>query len=213
MKLDLHVHSNVSLDSNLSVEKIAKLLKERGLDGSALTDHNTVVNLNRAKAVFSKNGLEFIPGIEVTTKSGHLIGLFVEEKIKDHTSLEEAIDEIKSRGGITVIPHPFDKYRKNVGDDAFKVEFDCIEAFNARTIFREGDEMTRKKFKNKNVTFVASSDSHTPGEIGGAYTKIKGHDPHKALLKGDTELYCRYSPFNVHIKSVFNRIENIIVRK
>ncbi|MGA7076363.1 MAG: PHP domain-containing protein, partial [Halobacteriota archaeon] len=42
MRLDLHIHSQFSPDSNSTVEAILKQAQEVGLDGVAITDHDSV---------------------------------------------------------------------------------------------------------------------------------------------------------------------------
>ena len=91
--LDLHVHSNSSFDSILSPKIIAKLIKRQGLHGYALTDHDTVDNLEEAGFYAKKSGLIFIPGIERKTDKGDILGLFITENIISY-DFEEVISEI-----------------------------------------------------------------------------------------------------------------------
>ena len=42
LKLDLHIHSQYSEDGAGTPLEIAKILKKKGLNGMAITDHNTV---------------------------------------------------------------------------------------------------------------------------------------------------------------------------
>jgi len=42
MKYDLHIHSKYSSDGVLGLEKIVKIAMKRGLDGIAITDHDTI---------------------------------------------------------------------------------------------------------------------------------------------------------------------------
>ena len=42
MIFELHIHSKYSFDSLMSLESIIKEAKLRGLDGIAITDHNTI---------------------------------------------------------------------------------------------------------------------------------------------------------------------------
>ena len=41
-KIDLHVHTSYSPCSTLSVRTIEAVARKRGLDGIAITDHNTL---------------------------------------------------------------------------------------------------------------------------------------------------------------------------
>jgi len=42
MKIDLHIHSKYSSDGVLELLEIVRIAKGRGLDGVAITDHNTI---------------------------------------------------------------------------------------------------------------------------------------------------------------------------
>lgn len=75
-RYDLHTHSNVS-DGTTSPAEIAAEAKEVGLSGFALTDHDTTDGWEEARQAAAHHGLEFLPGIELTTsygpKSVHLL--------------------------------------------------------------------------------------------------------------------------------------------
>lgn len=77
MRFDLHIHSHFSPDSNSSVEAILKQALEVGLDGLAITDHNSVQSFFDAVRLTEDLGLNLIivPGAEISTTEGHLITL------------------------------------------------------------------------------------------------------------------------------------------
>ncbi|WP_024356380.1 PHP domain-containing protein [Leucobacter chironomi] len=74
---DLHTHSVFS-DGTTRPADIAREAAELGLTGFALTDHDTVDGWDEARAAARTAGIEFLPGIEITTKhagrSRHLLG-------------------------------------------------------------------------------------------------------------------------------------------
>lgn len=68
MKLaDLHVHSVVS-DGSCRPAELAKLAKERGLAGFALTDHDIIDGNEEAAAAAVQYGVKFINGMELTAE-------------------------------------------------------------------------------------------------------------------------------------------------
>ena len=74
MRLDLHVHSTRSPDSSLRLSDIVDALGVNGLQGFALTDHNTIEGhpaLREIAARFPR--YRFIPAVEVSTEEGHLL--------------------------------------------------------------------------------------------------------------------------------------------
>lgn len=74
---DLHTHS-VRSDGTLTPAEIAREAAELGIAGFALTDHDTVDGWEEARAASAVAGVDFVPGIEITTKHGgrsrHLLG-------------------------------------------------------------------------------------------------------------------------------------------
>ncbi|MFH1588370.1 MAG: PHP domain-containing protein [Candidatus Diapherotrites archaeon] len=196
MKLDLHLHSNYSPDALTKPETAVKTAKKLGI-GIAVTDHGTT----KAWPEFTEYGKKFdvpvILGEEIRVLDdekkfcGELIGLFLTEEINSKHYLE-VIDEIKSQKGIIVVPHPFDSFRH--GFKFIKTEFkkiDLIEGFNARSQRNEFNEKAKEFAKEKGIPMTASSDSHTPEEIGNGLTKVNAstlEEAKKELLKGRTGL-------------------------
>jgi predicted metal-dependent phosphoesterase TrpH len=77
--IDLHTHSNAS-DGSLSPAELVREAARRGLRAIALTDHDTIKGLEEAKNEALKQGLRFIPGIEMEIErcapgEFHLLGL------------------------------------------------------------------------------------------------------------------------------------------
>jgi len=96
--IDLHVHSNHS-DGTLSPEELVSLAAETGLSAFALTDHDTVSGIQKAKKAAKKTeatgiGITVISGTEISAaynkKDIHILGLFVDET---NPSLLTALDE------------------------------------------------------------------------------------------------------------------------
>lgn len=76
--IDLHTHSNAS-DGTFTPAEVVRLAKVGGLKALALTDHDTVAGLAEAAAAGPQNGVEVIPGVEVSARfpggSMHILGL------------------------------------------------------------------------------------------------------------------------------------------
>ena len=82
-RIDLHTHSTAS-DGTLEPAELMRAAKEAGLSAIALTDHDTFEGLPEARAEALKQGIELIPGCELSLDySGlptHLLALFVDER-------------------------------------------------------------------------------------------------------------------------------------
>lgn len=75
-RYDLHTHSLHS-DGTTAAAEIAVEAASVGLAGFSLTDHDTVEGWNGARAAAAEAGIDFLPGMEITTKhdyrSTHLL--------------------------------------------------------------------------------------------------------------------------------------------
>jgi predicted metal-dependent phosphoesterase TrpH len=161
MKYDLHIHSKYSYDSLLSPYQILKSAKKQGLDGIAVTDHNTILGGQVTRRENQDPDLEVIIGAEIKTEYGDIIGLFLNTEIVSR-KFYEVIDEIKVQGGYSVLAHP---YRLNTSPEKIVGCVDCIEIFNARSSHaknKKADELTKQYSKG----ITAGSDAHSPGAIG-----------------------------------------------
>ncbi|MDY6779343.1 MAG: phosphoesterase, partial [Halobacteria archaeon] len=73
------------------------------------SDHDEIDASLRAAELAPEYGLVGIPGVEVSTADGHLLGVGVEEIPETGEPVEDTIEEVRSLGGIAVVPHPFQK--------------------------------------------------------------------------------------------------------
>ena len=78
MIIDLHMHSNVS-DGKLSPADLVRFVHDNGVELMALTDHDTMDGVCQAAACAEELGVDFIPGVEISTGWGgrvvHIVGL------------------------------------------------------------------------------------------------------------------------------------------
>ena len=70
MRFDLHIHSTYS-DGRADVKEIIEAARRRGLDGIALTDHDTMKGIPAAKEIYRGTEARFIAH---TRSGGHHIG-------------------------------------------------------------------------------------------------------------------------------------------
>ncbi len=87
------------------------------LDVVAVTDHDDITGALLAAEAHERGDyrFDFVPGIEVTTRQGHLLALWVWEPVRSFRSLEETISAIHAQGGLAVLPHPFSMLTRSVG--------------------------------------------------------------------------------------------------
>ncbi|MCK4318977.1 PHP domain-containing protein [Candidatus Micrarchaeota archaeon] len=160
MKIDFHVHTNASVDSSIDVRDLLMKAKKVGII-PAITNHN--------KLVFPKRTFPYIPGEEIMTEDGEVIGLFLNEEIKSKLSLGETLDKIREQGALSVAPHPFSPLRHGIGMHSKGV--DIIEVFNGRQ-HPDTDELAERFAKEWKKPIVGGSDAHFLFEFGRCYTEI-----------------------------------------
>jgi hypothetical protein len=175
-KADLHVHTAASLDGLSSLEELTAAAKEAGLDAVAITDHNLCTPVPQRL-----NGVLLIPGCEVSTRQGHVTGLFLEEPL-DLEGLRknglpqggDAVEEIHRRGGIAVLAHPYQS--PGAAPEGFDFRPDCVEGANARAALKvkEANERAAALAQSLGLPAVGGSDAHSRREVGNAYTRVEG---------------------------------------
>jgi predicted metal-dependent phosphoesterase TrpH len=172
VRLDLHVHSRFSPDSSLSIEAIATSLTARGLNGFALTDHNSVAG-HVELAQWQEKLPEFllVPGVEVSTVEGHLLAYGVAEVPPPHRSVAETIAWVQSHGGVPVLSHPF-RFSHGVGRAiAERASVAAIEAVNAHNSPRANRRAAELAARRRLGT-TGGSDVHELTDLGRAFTEF-----------------------------------------
>ena len=164
---DLHVHSVYSYDSISFPKYILKKAKSIGLNGIAITDHDTIKGAKKImKANKGCEDLEIIIGSEIKTDHGDVIGLFLDEDIKSK-NIHEVIEEINEQNGFSILPHPYKTFPKIPSTILTKVG--AIEIMNAR-IPEELNKKSRELIQKKNLLYCGGSDAHFVSHIGSVST-------------------------------------------
>ena len=218
MKIDLHCHSYYSNDGISSPEKLIKIALKKGLDGIALTDHDTTQGWDVAIKSAKELNAILILGEEIKIKRngrviGDILGLFLNKEIKNREPIE-VIKEIKDQGGIAIIPHPFhfpEKFKENL--EKYVELIDGIEIFNARLPFSFFDKKAFKFAQKYNLIMTAGSDAHYHRDVGNAYTIAENVEDleefKKAILNKKTKIKGKKSPILYLIIPTLARIKNL----
>ncbi len=113
--IDLHLHSTCS-DGQDTPEELVKIAADAGISVMALTDHDTIKGLDRAKRTAEELGVGFIPGIEISVQGGnelHILGYgvdsdseilhqFYESNIQHRLDRRDRLIELFNKAGIPI---------------------------------------------------------------------------------------------------------------
>ena len=179
---DQHVHTNYSKDGESSVEEILRQAEKDGLDAIAITDHDSVDGAKKALAVPST--VLVIPGIEVSTKQGHLLVLGVTEIIPAGLDVVATVNIARRMGALAILPHPYHVWRHGVArrKKAGMHIVDAVEAFNSRYIVGSANQKAARIAKRLGKPCVGGSDAHNAKFVGFGRTYVDAEKTVPAIL-------------------------------
>jgi len=187
LKIDLHMHTCYSEDATTTLKEVVYYVKKHGLDGVAITDHET---LRGALKLSRKSQITIIPGLEIETKRGHILGLNLKTLIPPKLSIPETVEKIHDAGGIAVGAHPAVVLKTGLGQKiTSNSNIDAIEVINSAAFpFFLSTYLSCRLAKRLNLPQTAGSDAHHALEIGTAYTVVdadsNSDDVAEAIRKG-----------------------------
>jgi predicted metal-dependent phosphoesterase TrpH len=179
---DLHVHTNYSKDGESSVEEIIRAAEVAGLDAIAITDHDSVDGAKKALAC--ETSVLVIPGIEVTTKQGHLLVLGVTEIIPAGLDVETTVAIARRMGALLILPHPYHVWRHGVARrrKAGMTVVDAVESFNSRYIVGSANRKAERIAQKLGKPCVGGSDAHNARFVGFGRTYVDAEKNVPAIL-------------------------------
>ena len=172
LNLDLHIHSQYSEDATGSPKEIIKILQKKGLNGMAITDHNTIKGSIKALKDAPKDFI-VITGAEISTNNGHILALSIKEDIPKKLTVEETVDRIIELGGIPIVPHLFRSMSgiKEGKLKQIKNKIPALEVFNGCSV-PQSNLKVAKIAKKYGLGGTGGSDSHIPSFAGNGYTTM-----------------------------------------
>jgi predicted metal-dependent phosphoesterase TrpH len=216
--LDLHCHSRFSADGVAEPENLIKEAKAKGLNGFAITDHNTCACVEyflqhgfMNKEGTPVDGLLVIPGQEITTADGHLLALGITLPDLKGIPAIEAVSLIHQAGGLAIPPHPYDFFRAGIREHVLEtLKIDAIEVFNAATTLKRYNKQAFAYAEGRGLPMTASSDAHDHVALGTAYSILEVEEFSVAgvlngIRKGPTLKQRYLTPAN-KIKKTWNNV-------
>jgi predicted metal-dependent phosphoesterase TrpH/glycosyltransferase involved in cell wall biosynthesis len=176
---DLHMHTNHSHDCSVPVADLLDYAEAQGLGAIAITDHNVFSGAKEAVELARGRDLVVIPGEEIKTEAGEVIGLFLGEEIERGLPMGDTIAAIREQGGVVYLPHPFD--RLHTIPDAPTLhrhlsEIDVFEVYNARLLFEGFNDEALRFARKYNLTMGAGSDAHVLQGVGTGLVRMRAFE-------------------------------------
>ncbi len=170
LRAELHVHSTFS-DGRDTVRALLLSAVEKSINVISITDHDTVQGSLEAVDLVEEEGLplQVIPGVEVTTSSGHLLAYGITKDVEPRMSMDETCRVVRKLGGLCFLAHPFDVIRGgSVRLRDFRI-VDGVEVFNSKSYFNFLAKRYARKFSKPGI---AGSDAHSAKSVGMALTLL-----------------------------------------
>jgi predicted metal-dependent phosphoesterase TrpH len=180
-RVDLHSHTGHSKDSLLPAADLLIAAAARGMAAIAVTDHDSLGGAEQAAALAERQperfgGIAVLPGSEIKTCEGEIIGLFLRRDVPRGLSPEETIAAIREQGGLVIVPHPLDRLRgsrlREVALHRIAHLVDAVEGLNARTTLPVDNARARRFAHTHGLALTAGSDAHVAREAGTAYLEL-----------------------------------------
>lgn len=197
---DLHTHTHYSgfnktffipyPESVTPPERMVDVAVKKGLDVLCITDHDEIEGALKAQRYVREKELEtaVVVGEEVTTADGHVLGLFLQERIPPGLSAVETIDLIHGQGGLAVAPHPFSYLCPCLGKKIEELSLDGVEVLNAAHRDPYVNKLAQQEVGGC-FAHIGGSDAHTSKMLGDAFTEFPGKSAdelYRAILRKET---------------------------
>lgn len=221
LSVELHTHSALSHDGRDPVELILGQAEAVGLDAIAVTDHDELEASLDAVNRAPDYGLVGIPAMEVTCAAGHVLAFGIRELIPSGLSYDETLDRIHEQGGISVIPHPFQKSRHgvaaNVRDEQL-ARADAIEVYNSRLLTGRANRQAERFALDHDLPMTAGSDAHISEMVGQAVTDVDADERSAesildAIAKGRTSVLGKRTPWHISFRQAAGGAKRRIQRR
>jgi predicted metal-dependent phosphoesterase TrpH len=178
---DLHLHTLASDGLIGPRALIDHVVAHTDLDVIAVTDHDETSAALEAREYAARRGhaLEVVPGVEVTTREGHLLCLFLEERPPALWSLVRTAEWVRTRGGLCVAPHPFTRWTHSLSTRALALAvrdglIAGVEVMNASLAGRASRPRALAFAEAHGLAQLGASDAHMVSMIGLARTRFEG---------------------------------------
>ena len=206
-KIDLHVHSKFSGDTDSEPEEsVIHAIRSR-LQGIAFTEHYSYEASVFAEELREKyrGKIMIFRGVEFSSADGHCLvfGVNTDRLSIRNAPIEEVVRVVNENGGVVVPSHPF-RGSNSIGEKIRHLKGICaLEGHNGYSHYSQ-NRMAVTTAGELKLPYTGGSDAHAPQETGSCYTEFRSevtYDNFIELLKAgdyegvDTRKISRIWPF------------------
>ena len=181
---DLHIHTHFS-DGADAPAQVVEHARMRGLSVIAITDHDRIDGAQIAvRHAAWYPGVDVIVGEEVSSRSGHILGLFLKTRVRPGMSAADTVAAIHDQDGLAIAAHPYWRAKRahhrrlpsSIGDFMVEVDFDAVEVMNGGYTPSMLLANRRAAWTNEHMGLaeVGGSDAHVKQAVGSAVTLFEG---------------------------------------
>lgn len=196
-RADLHIHTCHS-DGRPTVPALLEhVARHTRLQVIAITDHDTIEGALVARDLEHRYAFEVITGEEITSREGHILGLFLQRRVPPLLSAQETIAAIHEQGGLAIAAHPFitafGEEVQGIGKKFVALPFDAVEVENSTPFMYVANFRARRCNRHlARLPEVGSSDAHIVEAVGKSFTRFSGRtaaDARRAIEAGTTSAH------------------------
>jgi len=174
-RVDLHVHSKYSGDTDSEPEEAVIHAIAMNLQGIAFTEHYSYAASEYAEGLKEKYGdvILIFRGVEFSAAEGHclIFGVDTDRLALKYAPIEDVVRVVTLHGGVVIPSHPY-RRGNSLGDRIYDLNgISAVEgcngcnlhAFNMKAIEAAGV---------LGLPFTGGSDAHAPREVGSCFTEF-----------------------------------------
>jgi predicted metal-dependent phosphoesterase TrpH len=186
LRIDPHVHTLAS-DGIDDVEAMIEAAISLGLAAVGISDHERMDAALAGRAMAEGRGwpIEVIVAEEISTRGGHLLGLYLRKRIRPWHSLRDSIAMIHDQGGLAIIAHPLPPYPLCARESTIRMLMDeadtiyhpdGLEGFNPTTAGKVLARWSRRApalADELGLAATGGSDAHKAANVGSTVTVVR----------------------------------------
>lgn len=174
-RIDLHVHSKYSGDSNAEPEDLIIHAIESGLQGICFTEHYSYEASGPVERLREKyaDSIRIFRGVEFSAGEGHCLvfGVNTDRLVGKYMPMQDLIRVVNGSGGVVIPSHPY-RRGQGMGDLVLRLEGLCaIEGYNGFNM-PAYNATAVDMAKAMRLPYTGGSDAHEPKEAGLCYTEF-----------------------------------------